>query len=276
MKYLLDSSAIVMEPQLLALDATKLAIPISIINELVSRGSEGIRARHADLINEAIRRGADPLDPKEPANYFSINRGNKLSHGDLDIIQISKELLAKHGPSELCVVTLDKALIVELNRIGVRTAAPKDVLAENVGWQNSQASIDADQIATYQRRHLVGSGVTGAAITLLGVLIYINATSLFGLLARAAPILAPIALSALFGILLFWFRQRQRLAYGVTEFLGGLTTSYFSFKAISADFVSSLTFLAALYIIVRGMDNIGKGLEGGRFESSWQRYFRAP
>jgi hypothetical protein len=75
---------------------------------------------------------------------------------------------------------------------------------------------------------------------------------------------------------LFWLRKRRRLAYGLTEVLAGLFTLYQSSTigrgAFSSGFSDGfqtyrwqlilISTLGAIYVIIRGLDNIDQG---------WQR-----
>jgi hypothetical protein len=73
---------------------------------------------------------------------------------------------------------------------------------------------------------------------------------------------------------LFWIRKRRRLLYGVTEVLAGLFTLYQSSTIGRGGFSSGfsdgfqtyrwqlvlISTLGAIYVIVRGLDNIDQGL----------------
>ncbi len=82
------------------------------------------------------------------------------------------------------------------------------------------------------------------------------------------------------GFLLFLWRERLRLSYGILEVVVGAITSYAVFPTRfsdgAPDSVIYLQLLAGLYIIVRGLDNIGKGLVGTVAERGWRRIFEGP
>jgi len=116
---------------------------------------------------------------------------------------------------------------------------------------------------------------------MVGVLGAVGASTVFF---NAAYLLSTISIWGtalmlpLLGKLLFWYRQRYRLSYGVFEFLVGVIMGYFvflptfDFKTLGV--IQGLQVLGALYVMVRGLDNIGKGIEEGtRLESFWNRIF---
>jgi hypothetical protein len=111
-------------------------------------------------------------------------------------------------------------------------------------------------------------GAVGASTIFFNAAYLLSTISIWGT-ALALPLL---------GILLFWYRQRYRLSYGVFEFLVGVMMGYFVFLP-SFDFktlgvIQGLQILGALYVMVRGLDNIGRGIEEGtRLESIWNQIF---
>jgi hypothetical protein len=70
------------------------------------------------------------------------------------------------------------------------------------------------------------------------------------------------------GLLLYWFRCVLPIPYGITELIIGIITAVQAFLLIQNGLINEtkpsleimLKLAAGLYIIVRGMDNISKGL----------------
>jgi hypothetical protein len=81
---------------------------------------------------------------------------------------------------------------------------------------------------------------------------------------------------AITGILLYYLRARYRLIYGVAEtIVGYLTVAKIVFPEVDIheiDTAQGLGILGGLYIIVRGLDNVGKGLEKTPYKDRWRRY----
>lgn len=91
------------------------------------------------------------------------------------------------------------------------------------------------------------------------------------------PAIATFVGIPLLGIGLFWIRERYRLSYGIAEFafgiFGAIAAFWPDFDYSTLDQKLSLQAAGSLYVMVRGMDNIGKGLEGTRWEGTWKRAF---
>lgn len=78
------------------------------------------------------------------------------------------------------------------------------------------------------------------------------------------------------GIALYQFRCRARLYYGIVECSIGIWVGYESVpKGVASDYFRNLLpFVVALYIIVRGLDNIGKAAEGNpSLHQYWRKWF---
>jgi len=85
---------------------------------------------------------------------------------------------------------------------------------------------------------------------------------------QTLPIWGTTILILLLGISLFVFREKQKVSYGITEFiLGAITAIYYlpfwsDYSQIVEHSDTSLKIAGGLYIMVRGQDNIIKGLQG--------------
>lgn len=81
------------------------------------------------------------------------------------------------------------------------------------------------------------------------------------------------------GVIAYGWRERFRLTYGVTEASVGAIASYYGFEASSFHYDAMTTAqwlqaLGGIYIIVRGLDNMGKGFERTTMEPVWKRIFQ--
>jgi hypothetical protein len=86
------------------------------------------------------------------------------------------------------------------------------------------------------------------------------------LIAAAVP---PIA------VVLYWFRVHHRLQYGLTEILFGCILAVTALVRAGPSFAFStlLQLLAALYVVVRGLDNISYGVRWTGWASAWDHVF---
>ena len=90
-----------------------------------------------------------------------------------------------------------------------------------------------------------------------------------------------VTAAALFiAVTLYLIRQHLRLPYGIAEFVFGLVTILRSFQPYSnyagVGAGQWLQVIGGLYIMVRGLDNIGIGIQTTTYARLWNRYFRVP
>jgi len=85
-----------------------------------------------------------------------------------------------------------------------------------------------------------------------------------------------IPLIFIFGWMLYRFREMEALFYGILEVSASLAVIIFTIHAASADLDRTLIgLLGALYIMVRGLDNMRKGLDNDHDRPTlelWDRF----
>jgi peptidoglycan/LPS O-acetylase OafA/YrhL len=81
----------------------------------------------------------------------------------------------------------------------------------------------------------------------------------------------PMMTSALFiGFLLYWFRRSDRALYGIAEIgFGAMTAGYAAWSPDPSVLPRVLALGAAVYIVVRGLDNIDAGKLAGSKTGQW-------
>lgn len=119
-------------------------------------------------------------------------------------------------------------------------------------------------------------GVPAAFLILLAVLVLIEAALTEAaimyakyvhsrIVERSGDILTVMG-TLLVGGMLFLFRQSYRALYGLTEVLAGVSVALSREHSPDANFHESSFYLALLtagvYLVVRGLDNIGQGIDG--------------
>lgn len=275
--YLLDTNAVLQTPEVLAeARHCKLLIPKVVLAKLATRGREHIRKVVGALINEAIEAGAEVIEAPPHIQCEPVAtdlNAHQLNSAAMEIARTAIGL-AESGQM-VCVVTLDRALDAFLVSRKIRSIAPADFLEEQK-WVAADAALltSAKSYAAEQNRYLAFNAIVGVLGAVGAGVVFFNAAYLLSTIS----IWGTALVLPLLGILLFWYRQRYRLSYGVFEFLVGVMMAYFVFLP-SFDFknlgvIHGLQVLGALYVMVRGLDNIGKGIEEGtRLESIWNRMF---
>lgn len=275
--YLLDSNAVLQTPEVLAAARhCKLLIPKAVLAKLATRGREHIRKVVGALINDAIEAGAEVIEApphiqREPV--ASDLSAHQLNPAAMEIARTAIGL-AESGQS-VCVVTLDRALDAFLASRKICSITPAAFLEEQK-WVAADAALltSAKSYSAEQSRYLAFNAIVGILGAVGASAVFFNAAYLLSTISVWGTALG----LPLLGILLFWYRQRYRLSYGVFEFLVGVMMAYFVFLP-SFDFktlgvIQGLQILGGLYVMVRGLDNIGKGIEeGSRLESIWNRIF---
>lgn len=141
--------------------------------------------------------------------------------------------------------------------------------------QEQAAAVEALETAEAEtvikeRRLLFFKVIGGLCLGIAGVFAFLNldriveTVSVWGTLI----ILAAVA----FG--LYAIRGRFPLMYGMAEILVGFATAASTFVPGRSSPVGPKNFFAVLggvYIVVRGLDNVGKGLKGTPYDSAWRK-----
>jgi hypothetical protein len=109
-------------------------------------------------------------------------------------------------------------------------------------------------------RVFVARALAAAFITVIFAYAFIHNNDVL----RPLPAWGTMVILPALGVLLFWFRARFRLVYGLTEFGVGAVTAirvfWPAFNYATVQVVGVLQMLGGIYIMVRGCENVGKGL----------------
>ncbi|MGC4367987.1 PIN domain-containing protein [Hydrogenophaga sp. R2] len=274
--YVLDTNAVVQSPEILAsARRLKLLIPKAVLGELTARGREHIRSVVGTLINDALNAGAQIVEaPPHLQNELiaSDRHAQRLSGADFDVARTAIGFAERGMP--VCVVTLDRALSTFLQSRSIRSITPSEFLKEQETQSSDPVLLSsARSISSQQKRYMVLSALLGASVSLGATAAYSNAALLLSTISVWGTVSALLVL----GVGLFWYRQRYRLSYGVFEFLVGVMMSIYvflpKFDYSTLGVAHGLQVLAGLYVMVRGLDNVGNGLQGTKLEAAWNRLF---
>jgi rRNA-processing protein FCF1 len=269
-RFLVDTSVLLRSPEVLAktVPTGTFLVPAAVLREL--RGTRAVAGREQlfGLIKEAADRGSvEILDERTE----SAGAGRGLS-ADVAITMH----LARHGGDDLILATEDRDLFRAAVELGVPVVDSAGLAAKLAAAPvNNQPLLDrARTVIKAQRRSLVlGIGV-GVAITILTNLAATRAS----LILSTLHVWGTIVLLAVLAVFLYWFRGRYRLMYGSAELFVGFSASArafwprFSYAELNA--AGALQVIAGLYVMVRGLDNVGKALEKTRWNDWWRRVFK--
>ncbi|WP_332302906.1 PIN domain-containing protein [Rhizobium sp. GR12] len=275
--YVLDTNVIVRNPEIMArVEPPRLVFPSPVLRELFFRRDRGGREELLAIINRLISKGARQigLDPETPMPSELLDSSFRLDTADIEIAAIAKHL-ADRSAAKVEVVTADQPLRAALTKIGIQSQSPVDVIAllreippDPQTEETVRRVVSADN--AYVWRSVIAAVVCAAA----GAYYAWN----FVAVTKYLPAVATVVGIPVLGVLLFWLRERFRLTYGIAEFafgvFGAIAVFLPNFDYSALDQKSALQIAGSLYVIVRGMDNVGKGLEGTRWNGFWKSVFR--
>jgi rRNA maturation endonuclease Nob1 len=277
-RYIIDTNVLIQHPHILSrAGSKKIVIPMAVMDELSSRDIGERTKGITDLIGGAVSAGVKIVSPPQDIKYdilSSDRNAQRLSGADIDIACIAINYAEERGKDVPCVVTGDRALANYLSTRGIRTITGSEFLGESQNEiLNKGLEKSAREVVSSQKRYIVISFSLGIGTSLLGTLIYSN----IQLLVSTVSVWGTMTLMPLIGILLFWYREKFRLSYGVFEFFVGVIMSYYVFFPIfnysTIDVTQGIKILGGLYVMVRGLDNIGKGIGGTKVEFIWNKIF---
>ncbi|WP_236192616.1 PIN domain-containing protein [Pseudomonas glycinae] len=276
--YVIDTNVLIQHPEVLALAAeNKLVIPQVVIEELNKRRMRGVPGGVYDVVAQAVSKGAlistspyqlqeEPIAPERDTYH--------LDGADIEVARTAKYYAERFGENSVCVVTADHALSKFLSLYGIRTITGAQFLTENLTVKPDRSiEATAKTIVSQQRRYLTISIFSSVFTALSGVVASINFQVLVSTISTWGTL---VALPTL-GIGLYWYRENFRLSYGLSEFLVGMIMACFvffpNFDYSRLGATETIQILGGLYVMVRGLDNVGKGAEGTRLERYWKKIF---
>lgn len=277
-RYIIDTNVLIQYPHILSrAGSRKIVIPSAVMEELSPRGHGGRTKGVSDLVSSSLGAGVKIVRaPSRLVNDFVASDSNaqRLSGADIDIAGIAINYAEQQGVDAPCVVTGDRALAQFLSSRGIKSISGAEFIGESNNEPiNKEIEESADKVVFSQKRYIISSFFLGAIASLLGNLIYSN----LNLLISTITVWGTMLGLPIMGIALFWYRENFRLSYGAFELCVGIIMSYYvffpSFNYANLGLTEGIQILGGLYVMVRGLDNVGKGIEGTRIESLWKKVF---
>lgn len=276
MKYIvLDTNIILRFPKLLGLRPSDIIflIPLAVIQEINDRAEKrGDRADpRLDLIDEADREGAVVIVNNDLPVYrtkrVAFEGSHYLSFTDAAILSVALEY--RDDGQSVMIATTDNNIIQAarlhymdifyLNQIEYLLRQPSQLTQQPDRMQQKIASFEKKESLNFYTGVGLGAVITSAITTLFKVSVQLYAR---------LPVPTLIGILILSGVLLFIFRERFRLAYGVVEFLVGVIViialfipSHFTMEEVPYNLDLGIKVSGGLYIMVRGQDNIIKSMK---------------
>ncbi|MEN0037955.1 MAG: PIN domain-containing protein [Cellvibrio sp.] len=277
-RYIIDTSVLLQHPQILSRAGNrKLVIPRAVLEELSLRGRGSKWSDIADLVVSSIPAGVDIVEaPGKLKNDLVQSDRNvqRLSGADFDIARIAIAYVEQQGVGATCVVTNDKALAYFLSSRNITSITGSEFIDESKGDSlNKEIEDKAKKVVSSQKRYLITSFVLGMLASGAANIGYAN----IELLVSTITVWGTMVGLPILGLALFWYREKFRLSYGAFEFCVGVIMSYYvffpTFSYSGLGVTEGIQILGGLYVMVRGLDNIGKGVIGTRMEALWKKFF---
>ena len=270
----LDTNTILSAPTVLAQksEGISLIIPHYVLTELAFYSfTRDDAERINNLVHFAIHEGYASVHKLR--NPSDMNAQTYISGTDFDILATAQELVAEGKDVSLATEEIElvkAANLLTIPSIGIDelrklVAHPKEI---NHEWIKLAKAILAGQT-----KKLVFGILVGILINIVANILWPYANIILDKLSVWGTIL----LILFIGVALYAVRGRYRLIYGVLEFSFGFTFSLrifwpqFDYSTLSlSDYIP---IIAGFYVMVRGLDNIGKAISKTRFSNTWKRLF---
>ncbi len=281
-RYIVDTSVIMQYPDILnvSIPDGRILIPDVVLKEIGrSAKYNNTSLDYINLINDAQSSGllkiinSRTADENEYIGAKTVEVGKSIKGADIGILLLAKELSNKGR--YVVVVTDDSELSRGSKRLGLMSMSGQELLGKIRDLKHSS------ELFAGKVRHIRRKAIFNSALSLcVGVI--------SGLLAGYLNVIGPWIINAinawgfvvgviLLSLVFYWLRQNYRLSYGAAEYAFGLFTAI---RVIKNDLYTSginiiygLQVIAGFYIMVRGLDNITKGLSGKRWFPIWKKVF---
>jgi rRNA-processing protein FCF1 len=274
-KIVLDSNILLRDPGVIARGSSEfeIVVPVSVILDLERQGKKLGADEIVLLIREAKARGLIAFDE---AKFGPPESPRELELGTADWMTLLLLRALKDGPDQFVFATDDVSFRRVLEQEGIAVinmAGLQSYLQEPRSAPQKELANKASSIWLYRTLWF------GAWAILIGIfaicvgIVIINVAPLLTSLGWGS---VGIALAG--GYLLYLLRTHRRTWYGAVEIIVGVGTSiylaYTETEILDPDRLFKLA--AALYVIVRGLDNIERGLEEtqSRYYPTWTWIWR--
>ncbi|EFA2316920.1 PIN domain-containing protein [Escherichia coli] len=277
-RYIIDTNVLLQHPEILSRAGNrKLVIPRAVMHELSYRGKSNKWSDITDLVASSIPAGVLIVEAPEKIKndiFQSDRNAQRLTGADFDIARIAISYAERQGEEVPCVVTNDRALSYFLASRNITSMTGIEFINESKGdFLNKEIEEKAEKAVSSQKRYLKASFVLGGLASLVANIVYSNIEVLVSTITVWGTMMGLPVL----GLILFWYRENFRLSYGVFECCIGVIMSYYvlfpTFDYSSLGVKEGIQILGGLYAMVRGLDNIGKGVIGTRLETLWLKVF---
>jgi rRNA maturation endonuclease Nob1 len=279
-RYIFDSNVILQYPEVLArIEGKKVVLPQSVLDELHVAKVRGVQGRIQQLVADAIAKGIHVARTPESSVLEMIasdRNALRLNGADISIAALAIEYAAKMGKAAVVVVTADRGLTSFLSSKGIRSITGAAFLSEpSLGQADIQIQAATRAIVFKQWGYIALCLAFAISVLIPAIFAFRHISEIIS----AFHVWGFFSGILLLGVLFYWLREHVQLTYGVVEYvIGASTTYYVLFQKHSPwqfGYSDAFGILGGLYVMVRGLDNVGKGFVGTRIEPFWKRIFQS-
>lgn len=269
----LDTNILIRDPGVIASSAlgARFYIPEPVMRQLQARGSEGAQVL-LNIVQQGIKRNLAHIIPAEDCTPWKQPGLDRLDITDRMILGATHFIEDSEGEvAGVYLATDDKLLAKAAVAGGLQVLSSLDLRLSSA----SDVTTDVDlitQSGDYQKeskRQLLVGIMIGIALSFAAVAAWLK----FDWITSHWRSWAFLIVAILGGPILFLIRTRFQLSYGVLEVVVGLGAIFNTYRDTVYDAAFVLQVLGGLYVVVRGLDNMEKGLEGTPFEGRWRKIF---
>ena len=276
-RIILDTNAIVQDPDILSVkpDDGEFIVPRIVLDELSSMDAQSASgSAYVSHVHEAVESGSTRVLHHPDLSIEDIANPSMVVSDQL-IIETAKNIKSSSPSDEVIIVSDDRYLRDFITEQEIDAISVHDLVKNYIKKKpkNERVEQSAVKIRAYQRKHLVQNVIISF---LAGFLVIILASNI-SLIISTIRIWGTVTLIPILGVFLYWVRNKKPLGYGITEIIVGLIASVrvflptFNYEELHA--IQFLQVIGGLYIIVRGLNNVGNGLEGSKYGEKWKHFF---
>jgi hypothetical protein len=271
---IIDSQSLFKDPGILSLASpeNRLIVTGSVLNQVRDFPVTGSGISFLPAVERAQADGTVQFSILPAGQAFSqaphgINLSQFAPGSVLDFVSDVVAYRKSNPQADFALVTGDKSVAAFAESMGIETIKPSKIRAILSKGAHAIAAVETlvDQAARSQMTwFLLNLAMAGSLV----FMIHEASAFLYPFLKSLGFAWSLAAISAT-GLLLYLLRSYYRQAYGFTEIFFGvwfaLRVLAFSLSQSQSSASVLLQIFGGLYVVVRGVENLGKGMHGTRF-----------
>lgn len=272
-KVLLDTSIIIRYPKILGLkdNDSIFVITIDVLTELNHRTNASWNNNLGALIDQAVEDGTvEIINSSLPKIQKHQNSIPKATLSETGTSILAAALFFKEEGQHVQIASSDRDIQIVCQRLSIDILRHDEIqLKLQLYSQGDDAPTPLiKEISAFEKKErlrLIWQILIGLGFAVLGAIII----EYFRSILSTIHIWGILFLFLVIAIGLFFWREKKQLSYGVFEFIVGflaiivvLSPVEFDYQEVISDVELDIKVLGGLYIMVRGQDNIVKGLRG--------------